>query len=360
MDWFQDLDQAKIAPIRLDPNKYKIPVSNIPCNEIGAARMNRYLKSVYEAGYNKIIRTPSFGICIDRFKGFRLPCYDVQRTSSCIELTVLDIDGMVRIQFRPGFEGEHPELEITGNDSWKRFIGFCTRHDVKIWDYAVTKEEGLAYKAQIPKAIIGLERERYKDLIFESCHHLDLNASHPSGMAEGFPVLYPVIKDVYDHRRENPKNKAILTHVWGYMQSMGTQFRFSHISKAGMEYTCRRVKELRDRLLSSGRFPILYNTDGIWYSGDVYHAEDEGYDLGQWKNDYVNCKLRCKSAGCYEFQEKNGRYFAKVRGHTALDMIKTRAEWQWGDIYQDEATVMRFLWDDQYIVNEEGKPYGIT
>ena len=362
MDWFTDFPITP-SSITMTPNKYKIPCAIIPCNPDGAARFNRILKSLYESEYSQITRTPSGGISFERGK-YRPPCYDVRRCSACIEATVIDADGMIRVQLRSGFGKETPEEEkITGNQSWKLFIGFCNKHDVHIYDLALpSKEEGYAIKQQIQRPIIGLERATFRDLTFERCHHLDLNSSHPSGMAEAFPVLRPVIQDIYEHRKESKRNKALLTHVWGYMQSPGVQYRFSHISKAGMDYTCRRVRELRQRLIDERRVPILYNTDGIWYYGDVYHAEDEGYDLGMWKNDRINCKFRAISNGCYEYQEDNGVYHPVLRSTCALDKVKPRDQWVWGDIKREEASSYLFYWGGGYVLNkpldEGGKPYG--
>lgn len=88
---------------------------------------------------------------------------------------------------------------------------------------------------------------------------------------------------------------------------------------------------------------LLYNTDGIWYCGDVYHGEGEGKRLGEWENDHINCMFRAKSAGSYEFVE-DGKYYPVVRGRTNLDLITPRENWKWGDIFKKEAKVIEFYW----------------
>jgi hypothetical protein len=108
------------------------------------------------------------------------------------------------------------------------------------------------------------------------------------------------------------------------------------------------MRELAEKMKKSGRRILAYNTDGIWYVGDVYHDEGEGKGLGQWENDHINCKIRFKSAGSYEYIE-NGKYTPVQRGLTKLDSIKPRDEWQWGDIFSDEGKEITYTF-----VNEIG------
>ena len=106
------------------------------------------------------------------------------------------------------------------------------------------------------------------------------------------------------------------------------------------------------RLITSGRTILGFNTDGIWYQGDIYHGEGEGDKLGEWSNDHINCLFRSKSNGAYEFIE-NGQYNAVVRGNTSFDAIEPdRSKWTWGDIYK--SNVLTYTFDEKIgVVYEE-------
>ena len=57
----------------------------------------------------------------------------------------------------------------------------------------------------------------------------------------------------------------------------------AHVAKAGIEWNNNHIDDLADKLIKSGREIIGFNTDGIWYQGDVYHDSNEGVGLGKWK-----------------------------------------------------------------------------
>jgi hypothetical protein len=90
---------------------------------------------------------------------------------------------------------------------------------------------------------------------------------------------------------------------------------------------------------------LAYNTDGIWYqsfTGDAYHDASEGADIGQWKTDHSDCKIRFKSRGCYEYIE-DGVYTPVFRGTSSYERIVPRDQWVWGDIYSGELISYRWV-----------------
>ena len=93
------------------------------------------------------------------------------------------------------------------------------------------------------------------------------------------------------------------------------------------------IEELAQKLTDSGRMPLLWNVDGLWYLGDEYHGDGEGSELGQWENDHVNCRFRAKTRGAYEYIE-NGVYTPVIRG-VPNDIKKN---WSWGDIFEKHET----------------------
>ena len=161
---------------------------------------------------------------------------------------------------------------------------------------------------------------------------------------------------LYTKRKTNDIYKAILNFSIGYMQSLGCcGAKWAHLSKDAITDNNKRITELANKLKKAGNHILSYNTDGIWYIGKIYHGENEGNKLGQWENDHVNCKWRCKSAGSYEFMEGD-KYYPVVRGYTTLDSIKNRSEWQWGDIFQKESNPIIFKFEeDKGVIYEESK-----
>lgn len=329
------------------PNYMLIPITRFGFNDEDLKRFNDiyfYVKDLEEKGLIHVfVRTPSGGISNKRehIRGAR---YDVRNTSTMVELTISDLDGCL-YRFQVGYiKRDNAYDHISGRKAWIALKDVFRKFYIDIDGMAVSSEEGFEIKRTIPAPIIKVEKERYIDHVYERAHHLDLNSSYISGMCEEFPQLFPAFNYLYEHRKDRPINKAIMTHSQGFMQSSLIQYKFSHISKAGYVYTNRMIEDLAKRLKASGRFVIAYNTDGIWYEGDIFHDHDEGPYLFQWKNDHVNCRLRYKSNGCYEYIE-DGKYHPVLRGSSSYDRVKSRDEWEWGDIYKGEVVEYRFSKD---------------
>lgn len=205
---------------------------------------------------------------------------------------------------------------------------------------------GMEVKKTIPNPLIWLD-DAIVNKTIEGVHHIDFKSSHCFGMFESFPQLEEMIRFWYSLRKKSEVYKNQLVMTWGAFQSPALcGAKWSHISKAGIESTNRRVLEMVDILKRTGRKILCLNTDGIWYQGDIYHGENEGEDIGQWMNDHTNCKIRFKSKGCYEFIE-DGIYCPVARGRTNLDNIKKRSEWEWGDIYHEKCLTSFYKFDSE-------------
>ena len=326
-----DIKKAKLV---LNPNYNLIPVSELDMTEENA----EYFNSIYESvkDYNKINRTNSGGISIQNLV---YPAYDIRNTSSCVELTVLESDGMYRIQFRN--KSNANKFGITGHKAFNRFKKMLLTDGVNLDDYKI--DNGEAVKALIEKPYIKFENDSFADMVFENVHHIDFHNSYPAGLCNTHPEFRPTVERLYEKRKTNDIYKAILNLSIGYMQSLHCcKAKWAQLSKDAIADNNRRIEDIADRLRNSGRMIISYNTDGIWYIGDIYHGEGEGDKLGQWHNDHTNCKFRAKSPGSYEYIE-DGKYYPVVRGLTRLDKKKPRTEWQWGDIYNDDCNVIKFV-----------------
>jgi hypothetical protein len=330
-------------PIR-KVNYLNIPKNFIPSTEQGAREFNAIyecvvLKSPYKL--RAITRTKSGGI--HKHKSIRIQ-YDIQILKNSIELTYIGPEGMFRWIFNGRPEG------ITGGKSFTKFIKKCKEYGINLSDFAI--KNGKEVKETIEDPMINLYGKT--DKIYLNAHHLDINSSYMAGIAKAQPELKDVITDIYNNRKIDRECKDILTHTYGYMQckwcqvDLGeekkTSYAFAHLSKAAVAFNNRMIEDLMNRLEASGRKILATNTDGIWYQGEVFHDVDEGKELGQWKNDHINCQIRFKSKGCYEFIE-DGKYSPVVRGRTRLDRVKERENWSWGDIYQEECDIVKYRFD---------------
>lgn len=347
----QSLIYIKKSPItRVKNIDYRlIPVSQLKMNNYNMNFFNDEVKKCKT--YNKIIRTQRGYISMKT----RLPAYDVRSTTSCVELTVLDITGIFRIQFRNSGEKQNVQA-LSGSKCFKIFCELCEKHDINLRDYQI--DNGKEIKKEIEKYIIKLEKPVFANKTFNNAHHIDFHSSFPSGLVNTHPEFRPVIEELYNKRKENPVYKLVLNSTIGYMQSMPCcSARWAQLSRDAINDNNKRIRDLALKLKETGHVVLAYNTDGIWYTGDIYHDEYEGKHLGQYENDHTNCKLRFKSAGSYEFIE-NGQYTPVVRGHTSLDERKPRSDWEWGDIYNFEAVPIKYALDSKGFIHnltEEGE-----
>lgn len=348
----EDLLREHGVPILRKVNKIKIPVYRINITEEGAHEFNSYYAEIKETGYNKIVRTPSGGVSIDK-RNFRPPMWDVLYSRSCLEMTIIAYGYMLRIQFRhcinllDADEEEHgKKRKMYGRQAIARFKQELLKDGFDLDTYAI--ENGEEVKKTIPSPIIRLAKKGItgKDVILENCHHLDFHNSFPAGLVNTHPEFGRTVRRLYDRRKTNATYKAVLNLTVGYFHTLkdGNAARWAHLAKDAIADNNDRLMEISQRLAENDRRVLLWNTDGVWYQGEIFHGEGEGKALGEWENDHVNCRLRIKSAGAYEFIE-DGKYYPVLRGYTKLDEALPRTEWEWGDIFQERADeLIQFFW----------------
>lgn len=336
----------KKADLNLRPNYKMIPITytnNVDeFNEVYMKLKDLEKKGKISYG---IARTQSKGIKIDREFSF-LNKYDVTTNANLgCELLVLAQGGMFRLQYRAT---KSQGNIIKGYDAFKRFRSELAKRGIRIEDYYI--DNGSEVKATIEKPMIAIAEEPFKDLIFENVHHVDIHSSYPSGMAEFIPEWKPTIEYLYKTRKECPENKAVLNYACGYFQSEGLfKAKLAHVSKYAIARNNEKIRNMAKWLEKTGRTVLLYNTDGIWFSGKSTGLKSK--ELGEFEEDHTNCKFRVKTKGAYEFIE-NGKYTAVVRGLTKYDKIVPREKWQWGDIYREDATPIELMFDRQDGINK--------
>lgn len=339
------LKELKHAPLTRHINYMQIPTSILGVDDLAMEHFNLiydYLKTYPDI--HEVSFTHSGGISVSR-ENLRLPAYGIKRTQTCVEIVILIVEGMWRIQFRNELPQDEKKNKISGKKAFLRFKDLCEEEGIFLDMYKTTN--GWNIKKEIEKPLIQLKRESSKDRIYENVHHIDFHSSYPAGLCNTHPEFRPVVEPIYEGRHDHPIFKSILNFSIGFMQSWGgCKARWAHLAKDAIADNNKRVRDISDRLENSGRVILSYNTDGVWYTGEIYHGEGEGEGLGQWSNDHVNCTWRAKSAGAYEFIE-NGKYTAVLRGQSSYDKVKPREEWQWGDIYRAEASVIKYKFDEE-------------
>lgn len=341
----------KSVPAHLKVNKLDLPLNVLPQTEDGVAQFNEIIDLIHSMALDETTMTPSGGISLKGGWDY-MDTYKVSATTSSIEIILLT-DDFFRFEFRRNFKKE--KKEVSGHRAFFKFSEICKKHGVDINTLRIPSDQGLKVKQSIPSPIIDMD-ETFTDMCVHNVHHIDIHSAHMAGVAEAFPELYGPINECYTRRKENETFKSIMTHTWGYMQSKYSPvyYQFSHLSKAGIESTNRKIRDLTERLEAAGRTVIAHNTDGIWYEGEIYHGEGEGNALGEWSNDHTNCTFRAKSKGVYEYIE-NGKYTVVARGYYELDKIKPRDLWSWGDIYNTgKIYKWAYLPEEEKLVAEKG------
>ena len=333
-----EIREFKHQPLTRRPNKLNIPVTLFNVDDEGMNQFNEVYRWVMQRyhGCKRIVRTKSGGISTSR-ENFKPPMWDIRCSkSSGVELTLISYEGMYRFQFRVDFKKDN-KFAVSGREAFNAIKKALNKEGIDLNNYAI--ENGEEVKKEIESYMIEYYGEIGK--VWEHAYHADANSSFWSQLCIAHPEFKPAIEPIYLERKIKPENKGVLTNSIGFFQSIDScGARWANLSKDAINGNNAFVRELRTKILKAGYLPIATNTDGIWYIDrkgiGPYHDENEGTGLGQWKNDHLDCRIRFKSKGAYEFME-NGEYHPVIRGRTMYDRIKPREEWEWGDIFREDA-----------------------
>ena len=324
----------------MKPNKMLIPITNFGFNDKDIAEFNEIYQYCIENArighMHHFVLTKSGGISI-KIGNIRGAMWSITIKTTFIELLLRNFGGRY-YRFIVGHNKDKKENGLSGRQAFWKYSEMLKKHGINLEDLAI--ENGKEVKQTIPAPRIELAV--VEDRTYAKAHHIDLNSAYNAGMMEAFPVLEPAIREMYNLRKVNKDYKQVLNMTQGFMQSELCGFKYAPISKAGYIYTLRRLQELTNKLVAKGCRILSYNTDGIWYqSNELYHDNDEGTDIGQWKHDHTFCRIRYKSKGCYEFIE-NDKYTPVFRGESSYEKLVPKSQWQWGDIYKGELINYKF------------------
>ena len=324
-------NEYKSSNPTMKPNKMLIPVNNLGFDDEGIAKFNAIYLYCLEKEKEGIFErhftlTKSQGISIA--KNVISGCmWLLTITKSIAEILIRNIDARY-YRFIIGYKKD----EVNKDSMWGRkafhiYTEELKKDNVDINQLALTPEEGKKIKETIPSPKIDLLVA--PGVTYNNVHHIDLNSAFNAGMMQKYPQLEKTVRRMYNMRKTKTEYKNVLNMTQGVMQSSLVNYKYSHISKAGYEFTNNQIEIMSKKLIENGRRILSYNTDGIWYQGDLYEDDSFGSDIGQWKTDYVNCKIRYKSKGAYEFVDANGNYKPVVRGECSIERTRPRETWTW-------------------------------
>lgn len=338
----KELKELKHCKATYRINYLLIPVTTFPITKNGAKAFNKIYSWLQKQNLYKLERTSSGGI--KNGCHMPIPAWDFRANKYCAEITLI-LDGYAwRIQFRT----ETPK-KLSGRTAFTKFKRLLKKDGIDLDQYAINN--GPEVKKDIEKYIVKANHEFYIDKIFSNAHHIDFHSSFASGLANTHPEFRPTLERLFKNREKDEINKHILNFSIGFMQSIaGCNARWAHLSKDAIKDNNDRVRNLAQEVEKAGRKVLLFNTDGFWYDGPIYHGKGEGEGLGQWHNDRINCKFRMSSAGVYEFIE-DGEYFPVVRGIPN----DTKLNWEWGDIYTKKAVPDIFTFTEEEGVKLNGE-----
>lgn len=291
---------------------------------------------------------------LDSWKRVPPYCKQIVVGSFWIDIIYCELNEKHRVQLRfCKHEEDKKKKTITGTQGFKMIkTRLLEKSGIDLDFYALREGEGAEIKKTIPRLLIKANSLILDEVITEA-HHVDFHSSFPAGLANNYPEFRPVIEEFYDGRKEHEEYKVALNSCIGYMQSIDCcDAKWAHLSKAAIEDNNKRLRELEKRLLMNGNQILAFNTDGIWYKGKMYHGEGEGSGLGQWENDHINCTIRFRTDGAYEFIEDNV-YTPVVRGLTTYDIQVPREQWVWGDIYKGSPIEYIYLENENKVIIRE-------
>ena len=334
-----ELSDGKVKKIGVRPNQYRSDPYVIALRDSEVKLFNKVYKIVKGSGMGILKRTKKGAIAICRENNY---AYDILKNRCGVRLTVVmnGYEFVWRIG-RPEFNAGH----VKGWEAWRLFVKLCEEYKINLNSMQIENGEEVKKKIEPPMIYMLMTHQ-----VLENVHHIDFHSSYASGLALTHPEFRPLIEKLYNERKQKPFYKDVLVCIIGYMQSISKcSARWAHLAKDAISDNNTRVLNLAMRLHNSGRTIVGYNTDGIWYQGEIYHdtrGGGEGDGIGQWHHDHVNTTFRAKSDGAYEFME-DGVYHPVIRGLTKLDAVKDRKKWEWGDIFKTDAAVIMYDFDEE-------------
>ena len=317
-------------------NFYILPLTQVSLkkenlSQKSISKLNEYLNKFKSCkAFSKLKRTKSRGISVVGSYLHSHPFqYDIVTSTSKIVITVVTKEGCYKIVL--GWFKDKKDKK-KGKTPSSRLIKACEDANIDMSSYATDYEEGKQAAETIHKPEVRTV-EAMKDKIYEdNIHHLDFHKFYPSGIA----MIHPEFKPVFEKLAQEG-DKDALDIGTRFLASKYADYSHAKLIKEGIDFMYKRFFEVYMELKNTNHKVLAFNTDGIWYQGDIFHGKYEGAGLGEWENDYTNVKkIRFKSAGlgAYEFIKEDNTYEPRYKGSSTYERVVPRENWVWGDIYK--------------------------
>lgn len=355
-------------------NLTALPINWMDATPENAEKFNEIYGRILDDETPKMWRTKSQGVSVKDAR-IRIPSYDIDEIKSGVQIIYLSADMCSIFRFRSKYtQDDNDTFSVSGKRGFTIFERMVKKRGGSLESIAI--QNGKEVKASIEKPLIdlfpGFEHE-----IIEDAWHLDINSAYMAGIrkyclihAQDFSpdslrtktlrAIIGTINELYTNRKagtfESRHYKSVLNVTQGFMQSAFCKYHhkgyaLAHLSKYGVENCRNTIEEVSRFMMQNGDQIIAYNTDGFWFKTKNRQAIEHMYlhpsdELGKIKIDKHVRRIRFKSAGAYEYELDDGTYKPVVRGSTKLDYLKPRSEWCWGDIYDYNAEVYKFKFQE--------------
>lgn len=314
-------------------NSCQMPRVIWPLTDEYVDKFNHIVDLCSEAGLEDLLLTPAKNISK---KNDDVEAFAVGPSGGNRFVIILrTAEGNVRIWLTPNTQEFGKKKPMTGHRGYQLLAKEFAKDNVFLPNYAEPNGEKIKETIEMPMIDVN---ESIIGFTIQGANHLDFHSAYPGALAECYPEMRPTIERIFKQRKDNPELKIALDAGIGYFQSEYCKvmdcgpYSLARLAQKALNRNKEKMVELTERMKKLGYQILAHNTDGIWYTGGVYHGCGEGPNVGEWENDHINTTIRFKSRGAYEYIE-NGVYHPVVRGHTRLDDKKPRDQWEWGDIF---------------------------
>lgn len=127
--------------------------------------------------------------------------------------------------------------------------------------------------------------------------------------------LAPIMKNLYDNRQVDPKNKGVMNSFIGILRSRKEwqKIYMGHISALVYARHISYMCKLYDKLIADGCYPIMYATDSIMWIGGSSRVADSRKFLGSFTLEYKECRAVFTSCGNYAIEDPKTKALALVK-----------------------------------------------
>lgn len=127
--------------------------------------------------------------------------------------------------------------------------------------------------------------------------------------------LKPIMDELYNKRKEDPKNKGVMNSFVGMLRSR-KEFQNAYMGHISAMVYARHIQymcALYDCLKAENRYPIMYATDSIMWIGGPCKVTDDRKYLGSFTLEYADCRAVYTGCGNYAIEDSKTNALALVK-----------------------------------------------